>query len=115
MKKSLNKFLNFFNLELIKKNFSGVIDKRSLLSFQKTNKNYNLYFDGLAKSENIHTDNFWKQSRYLDLLNLVEIILEKKIEGHFAEAGCWKGHSAYMISKLISQYLKTDPQKEIEF
>lgn len=115
MKKLFKKLLNFFNLELIKKNFSGVIDKRSLLSFQKENKNYNLYFEGLIKSENIHTDNFWKQSRYLDLLSLVEVILEKKIEGHFAEAGCWKGHSAYMISNLISQNLIKNPQKEIEF
>ena len=115
MKKLVNKFLNIFNLKLIKRDFSGVIDKRSIFSFQKSNENYNLYFDGLEKSENKHTDNFWKQSRHLDLLSLVKIILNKNLEGHFAEAGCWKGHSTYMISKLISDILNKNQNKKIEF
>tara|TARA_X000000950_G_scaffold282549_1_gene381604 strand:- start:902 stop:1675 length:774 start_codon:yes stop_codon:yes gene_type:complete len=115
MKKLLNSFLSFFNLMIIKNKISGVVDKRSLLAFQKTNKNYILYFEGLNKSENIQSDNFWKQSRYLDLLNLVDITLRKKIDGHFAEAGCWKGHSTYMISKKIDQYLKINQHKKIEF
>ena len=41
--------------------------------------------------------------------------IKKGIEGHFAEAGCWKGHSSYMISKLISENLEKYDQKKIEF
>ena len=78
MKKLINNFLKIFDLELIKKKHSGVVDKRTLSAFQNSNKNYNLYFEGLIKSENKDTDNFWKQSRHLDLLNLVEIVLKKK-------------------------------------
>ncbi len=115
IKKILNKLLNILNLELIKKDNMGVIDKSSLIPFQKTNRNYNLYYEGLKKSENMHTDHLWKQSRHLDLLSLVEIVLKKGIEGHFAEAGCWKGHSSYMISKLISENLEKYDQKKIEF
>ena len=115
MKKLINNFLKIFDLELIKKKHSGVVDKRTLSAFQNSNKNYNLYFEGLNRSENKNTDSFWKQSRHLDLLNLVEIVLKKKLRGHFAEAGCWKGHSAYMISKLISLHLKRNKKRDIMF
>lgn len=115
MKKLIKNILKIFNLELINRKYSLIVDKRVLSPFQNTNENYNLYFEGLDKSENLHTDNFWKQSRHLDLLSLVKIILNKKIEGHFAEVGCWKGHSAYMISKLISNFLIKDKEREIVF
>ena len=115
MKKLIKNFLNIFNLELINKNHLFVVDKRTLSPFQNTNENYNLYFEGLNKSENISTDNSWKQSRFLDLLNLAKNVLDKKIEGHFVEAGCWKGHSAYMISKLISKHLIENKGREIVF
>lgn len=115
MKKLINNLLKIFNLELIKKRSSGVVDKRTLSPFQNTNKNYDLYFEGLVRSENLHTDNFWKQSRHLDLLNLVKIILDNKIDGHFAEAGCWKGHSAYIISKFIFNHILEKKNKQIMF
>lgn len=111
IKNLINKLLEIFNLQLIKKDISGVVNKRNLSPFQKENDKYNLYFEGLNKSENKHTDNFWKQTRRLDLINLVEFILKKGLSGHFAEVGCWNGHSAYMISKMIAQY----KNKEIEF
>ncbi len=115
MKKLINKFLQFLNLKIIKKSYFGTIDKRLIFTFDKSNKNYNLYFEGLAKSENEHSDNFWKQSRHLDLLKLVEITLYKDLDGHFAEAGCWKGHSTYMISQLILNYKELHQNKNIEF
>mgnify|MGYP001295028236 CR=1 FL=1 len=104
MKILINKLLKFFNLELIKKNVSGVIDKRNLTPFQKDNKYYNLYFEGLEKSQNQNTDNFFKQCRHLDLINLALIALKKEVVADFAEAGCWKGHSSYFLSKLINDY-----------
>ena len=104
MKIFINKLLKFFNLELIKKNVSGVIDKRNLTPFQKDNEYYNLYFEGLEKSQNQNTDNFFKQCRHLDLINLALIALKKEVVADFAEAGCWKGHSSYFLSKLINDY-----------
>ena len=104
MKIFINKLLKFFNLELIKKNVSGVIDKRNLTPFQKDNEYYNLYFEGLEKSQNQNTDNFFKQCRHLDLINLALIALKKEVVADFAEAGCWKGHSSYFLSKLIKNY-----------
>ena len=52
MRKIINKILEFFNLELIKKNVSGVIDKRNLTPFQSDNESYKLYYEGLIKSQN---------------------------------------------------------------
>jgi len=103
IKKIINNILGIFNFHLIRKDLIGVVEKRELTSFQKTGEKYKLYYEGLIKSKNIHTDNFFKQSRHLDLMNLVEIVLNKKIIGDFVEAGCWKGHSSYLISKLISK------------
>jgi len=106
MQKFLNKLLSLFNLQIIKKNENGVIDKRSVASFQLSDKHYKLYFEGLNKSKNNHSDNFWKQSRFLDLMNLVQMVLKKENTKDFAEVGCWKGHSSFFISKLIAEYNK---------
>lgn len=99
----INKLIIIFNLKLIKNDANGVIDKRLLTPFQNSNEKYKLYFEGLNKSQNKNSDNFFKQSRHLDLMQLAEIILNKKIPGDFAEVGCWKGHSSYFISSLISK------------
>lgn len=107
LKKVLNKILNYFNLKIIKINSTFLIEKKKLIPFQESNFKYRLYFEGLNKSKNIQTDSFWKQSRYLDLINLVEKILkDKKILGDFVELGCWKGHSSYIISKMIEKHKK---------
>ena len=104
MRKIINKILEFFNLELIKKNVSGVIDKRNLTPFQSDNESYKLYYEGLIRSQNQDTDNFFKQCRHLDLMSLAKIALANNKVSDFAEAGCWKGHSTYFISKLIDNY-----------
>ena len=107
----INKILQIFNLKLIKNKHSGVIDKRILSPFQNYNRKYNLYFEGLKKSQNLVSDNFFKQSRHLDLMNLAEITLKKNITGDFAEAGCWRGHSSFLLSKLITE----NNQNKIKF
>ena len=99
----LNKLLAYFNLKLINKKFVGTIDKRDLIPFSKDNDDYRLYFEGLIKSNNTNTDNFFKQSRHLDLINLTKKVLEKEKVYDFVECGCWRGHSSFFISKLINQ------------
>lgn len=106
IQKILNKLFGLVNLQIIKKNENGIIDKRSVASFQKKDENYKLYFEGLNKSKNNNSDNFWKQSRFLDLMNLVETVLRKENTKDFVEVGCWKGHSSFFISKLIAKHKK---------
>ena len=59
IQKILNKLFGLVNLQIIKKNENGIIDKRSVASFQKKDENYKLYFEGLNKSKNNNSDNFW--------------------------------------------------------
>lgn len=106
IKNFLKKILSLFKLELINKINVGTIDKRELIQFCKENDNYKLYFEGLAKSNNANTDNFFKQSRHLDLINLTKKILLKEKVYDFVECGCWKGHSSYLISHLIDKSKK---------
>ncbi len=60
-----------------------------------------LYYEGIKKSKNIQTDNFSKKLRYYSLQQIVSLILSNKEVDDFVECGCWKGHSSYIISKLI--------------
>tara|TARA_E500000178_G_C16834858_1_gene667808 strand:- start:102 stop:863 length:762 start_codon:yes stop_codon:yes gene_type:complete len=106
----LNKFLKYFNIKLVNRKFVGTIDKRELSQFNEDNINYRLYFEGLIKSKNIISDNFFKQSRHLDLINLANKVLTEENVYDFVECGCWKGHSSYFVSKLI-----LNSQKKVKF
>ena len=106
MIKMFEKILSLLNLKLINKKNTGTIDKRELDQFNRENNSYKLYFEGLSKSQNVSTDNFFKQSRHLDLINLVKKVLENEQVYDFAECGCWRGHSSYLISELINQTKK---------
>ena len=63
IKKLLNKILGYFNLKIINKRFTGTIDKRELTPFDEKNNDFKLYFEGLKKSENTKTDNFFNPSK----------------------------------------------------
>tara|TARA_B100001057_G_C22764780_1_gene917254 strand:- start:618 stop:1379 length:762 start_codon:yes stop_codon:yes gene_type:complete len=106
----LNKLLAYFNLKLVNKKFVGTIDKRELTPYSEDNHDYKLYFQGLIKSKNTNTDNFFKQSRHLDLISLSKKVLGKEKVYDFVECGCWKGHSSFFISKLIDR-----SEKKINF
>ena len=60
-----------------------------------------LYFEGLKKSKMEWSDNVYKQLRFYSLQEMVSYALHKKLEGDFVECGVWKGHSAYIISKML--------------
>jgi len=107
----IQSLLKLFNLKIIKINSSFLINKNELFSFDGNNPNYQLYLDGLIKSENEKSDNSFKQSRFLDLINLVKFTLNKNEIEDFVEVGCWLGHSSYAISYLIKKYSK----KKINF
>ena len=79
------------------------INKNKWIPFALNNKKMELYFEGLRQSENEQADGILKQLRFYNLQQLVHYVLQKKIEGDFVECGVWKGHSAYLISKIISK------------
>ena len=79
------------------------INKNKWIPFALSNKKMELYFEGLRHSENEQADGILKQLRFYNLQQLVHYVLQRKIEGDFVECGVWKGHSAYLISKIISK------------
>ena len=104
MKNFINKIVSLLGYKIIKYNPGiEVINKNDLVSFHKNNSNYKLYEYGLQKSSNEWSDNFYKQNRFINLIQLVKYILSKDEVFDFVECGCWKGHSAFIISKLIKE------------
>lgn len=107
IKKFINKILLLFNLKILRLNGpTTFINESDILSFSKDGANHKLYIEGLKKSKNEKSENFFKKSRFLDLINLVELTLEKNEVKDFVEAGCWHGHSSFIISSLIKKSLK---------
>ena len=49
------------------------------------------------------SDNFPKQLRFYSLYQMVCHVFHQNLIGDFAECGVWKGHSAYMISSILSE------------
>jgi len=86
-----------------------LFDRNMLSSFYGRNKRIQLYYEGLKRANVEMTDNFSKQCRFYSLLEIVEFALAKKDGGEFVECGCWKGHSTYMIAKMLSENNYKDP------
>ncbi|MFC1509998.1 TylF/MycF/NovP-related O-methyltransferase, partial [Candidatus Omnitrophota bacterium] len=67
------------------------------------NNKMQLYLEGLKQSHVEWSDNFYKQLRYYSLQQIVCYILRQELIGDFVECGTWKGHSAYIISRILSE------------
>jgi O-methyltransferase len=81
-----------------------VFDKNQISYFYSPNKRMALYFEGLVRSEMVWSDNFSKQLRFYSLQQIVEHVLSLRLDADFAECGCWKGHSSFIISTLLSKH-----------
>jgi hypothetical protein len=105
--KYIQNMLSFFGVEAFLKR------KDKNTNYTLINLNYmSRYYSGcefislytnaqsLTKSEN--RDSFEKQIRYYGIYQMVKYVLNRNILGDFAECGCWRGHSSYLISKIIS-------------
>ena len=79
-----------------------VFDRNYLRRYYEKNAFKSLYIEGMMKANSESRDSFAKQCRYHGVYQMVRRILETNISGDFAECGCWRGHSAYMIGKLIN-------------
>ena len=80
-----------------------VVDKNIWESYFSNDQKMQLYYEGLKRSKNEWTDNFCKQLRHYSLQELVYHVIQQKLKGDFVECGVWKGHSAYIISSILSK------------
>jgi len=107
VKFSLTKAFDLVGVEahLFKKSSTTDIvtfDRKALESYFEHNEKIQLYDEGLKKSTRNYPDSFSKQCRFYSLQQMVSFIVKNKsLLGDFAECGCWKGHSAYVISKIL--------------
>ncbi len=111
MKNLIKKIFSLVGYKIVKnKPGTEVLDKSDLILYDIKNENYKLYKEGLHKSLNEESENFYKQNRFLNLIQIVKYVLSQEKVFDFAECGCWKGHSSFIISKLIEEH-----KKEIKF
>ncbi|MFC1823054.1 TylF/MycF/NovP-related O-methyltransferase [Thermodesulfobacteriota bacterium] len=103
-------FLGKYNAKL--KTDKVIIDKLFLQRYFKPDSRILLYYEGLKKANSVSADNFAKQCRFFSLQQLVEFVLSKDLRGDFVECGCWKGHSAYVISKIL---FDNNASKKLQF
>ena len=88
------------------KKYLKLINKDEWIPFKDGNEYIELYYSGLKKSKQEWTDEFSKQLRFYSLIQLVSKSLKKNEIFDFVECGCWRGHSSFIISKLIHKYKK---------
>lgn len=112
-KKNLKKIINFFGFTIHRHKKSGVfLDAQTFTPFNNSenSKENQLYYEAIKRSKNESTDNFSKRLRYFSLQQLISYVIKQQEVFNFVECGCWKGHSAYIISTLIN-----DSGKKINF
>lgn len=88
-----------------------IFDTSTLSRYSSNSKINNIYLDAIERSEDKEFDTVYKKLKLTSLYQFVEQILDKDIEGDFAECGCWNGNSTIGISELI----KTKSKSEREF
>lgn len=79
-----------------------LFDRNALTSYYSGSKRLDLYKEGMKRSHCEWSDNFYKQCRFYSLQEMLEWVMKRSLEGDVAECGCWKGHSSYMIAKILS-------------
>lgn len=63
-----------------------------------------IYIKSLLKAGDENTNNIYKILRHLSLYNYIEDVIKRKIEGDFAECGCWNGNSLFATKFLIDKH-----------
>jgi len=107
MKSFIKKILKLFGYQINKSTTDiCVIYPNDFAPIKNNDENFSLYTTAMEKSENASNNEFPKQMRFYSLIQIVKYILNKNEVSDFAECGCWKGHSSYIISKLIEESKK---------
>ncbi len=88
----------------------GMVNNKSIFDFKEIqglapNSEYiEIYKRCLKRAGDQKTDNIYKLLRHLNLYSYIEDVLTRKIEGDFAECGCWNGNSLFATKLLIDKY-----------
>jgi O-methyltransferase len=59
------------------------------------------YFDAANRTKS--SDNAFKQNRFFTLYQMAGRAMQQNPAGDFAECGCWRGHSTYLVSNLLKE------------
>jgi hypothetical protein len=94
-----------YNVSFSKMGISSIstVDKNIWEPYFRPNHKMLLYFEGLKRSRVESSDNFYKQLRHYSLQQMIYYVLRQELSGDFVECGVWKGHSAYIISSILSE------------
>ena len=77
---------------------------RNMLEWYYHNERERVLYDEAMKRTGMEwSDNFPKLCRHYLLQTLARRVLDGRIEGGFAECGCWKGTSTYELATLITE------------
>jgi SAM-dependent methyltransferase len=79
-----------------------LFDKKIWGTFCSQNALINLDNEGIIRADGGESQNVYKELRHYSLLQMAQHVLDNNLDGEFVECGCWRGHSAYCIAKLIS-------------
>ena len=105
MKNFTKKILRKLGYQINRTKNIELINRTHFTPIFTNDKDWELINEGFKKSKNIF-DDFLTKVRFYSLAQCVKHILNKKKVYDFVELGCWKGHSAYIISKLIKKSRK---------
>lgn len=78
-----------------------LIDRFVFSPFLIPSVDYKLYAEAISRADGGWSDNFYKQCRYYSLVQIAAKAAVCFKACDIAECGVWKGHSAYMISKIF--------------
>ena len=106
--KSINLILNKLNFKVfvhrINKVHKPVIYDQFLWeTYYENFDEMKLYNVAMRASFSSKFDNPYKQLRFYSLQNILKNILNNKVNGDIVECGVWKGHSAFIISKILEK------------
>jgi O-methyltransferase len=84
----------------------GIVDLKRMARYQAHQSSSHpfleLYYQARALTKT--SDFFAKESRLYTISELIQNhVFKNKIPGHFAECGCFRGHSSYVIATLLKQ------------
>ena len=94
--------LKFLGFELIRHNPNVYrINSLDFIPIKNNQKDWQINIKAFKKTKNTH-DDFFTKMRFYSMIQLVKHIQKKKLYD-FAECGCWRGHSSYIIAELIKK------------
>ena len=104
IKNIIKKIFEIFGLKIHKNKKNLIlVNQNDWTPLKERDEFIQLYYSGLKKSKQEWTDEFSKQLRFYSLMKLASKVLNNKEVFDFVECGCWRGHSSYLLSKLIKK------------